>query len=61
MMKFRPPNEQEEKRKKAAAEILEADRVRLLMEQPFTGAVLIRMNLIPVVDHRCSTAATDVI
>ena len=59
MMKFRPPNEQEEKRKKAAAEILEADRVRLLMEQPFTGAVLIRMNLIPVVDHRCSTAATD--
>ena len=59
MMKFRPPNEQEEKRKKAAAEMLEADRVRLLLEQPFTGAVLIRMNLVPVVDHRCSTAATD--
>ena len=59
MMKFRNPNAQEEKRKQAALEILEADRVRLLMDQPFIGAILIRQNLIPVVDTRCPTAATD--
>lgn len=59
MMKFRNPNTQEEKRKQAALELLEADRVRLLMDQPFIGAILIRQNLIPVVDTRCPTAATD--
>lgn len=58
-MNFRNPNAQEEKRKQAALEILEADRVRLLMDQPFVGAILIRQNLIPVVDSRCPTAATD--
>ncbi|MBO5764806.1 MAG: hypothetical protein J6S24_00860 [Lentisphaeria bacterium] len=58
-MTVRAPNEQEEKLKLEAAEMLEIDRVRLLMDQPFIGAFLIRQNLIPVVDSRCDTAATD--
>lgn len=58
-MKFRNPNPQEEKQKQSALEMLETDRVRLLMDQPFVGAILIRQNLIPVVDSRCPTAATD--
>lgn len=58
-MTVRAPNEQEEKLKLEAAELLEIDRIRLLMDQPFIGAFLIRQNLIPVVDSRCDTAATD--
>ncbi len=58
-MKIRPPNAQEEKRKAEAAQALETDRVRLLMDQPFVGAFLIRQNLIPVADSRCPTASTD--
>jgi predicted metal-dependent peptidase len=58
-MTVRSPNSQEEKLKLKAAALLEADRVRLLMDQPFVGAILIRQNLIPVVDSRCQTAATD--
>ena len=59
MMVVRSPNAQEEKLKLKAGEQLEADRTRLLMEQPFVGAILIRQNLIPVVDSRCDTAVTD--
>ena len=59
MMEARSPNAQEEKLKLKAAEQLEADRTRLLMEHPFVGAILIRQNLIPVVDSRCETATTD--
>ena len=59
MMEFRSPNAEEEKLKVKAAAELEADRVRLLMDQPFVGAFLIRQNLVPVVDCRCETAATD--
>ncbi len=58
-MKIRSPNAQEEKRKAAAAKALETDRFRLLRDQPFVGAFLIRQNLIPVVDTRCPTASTD--
>ena len=58
-MAFRTPNAKEEKLKLKAAEQLEADRVRLLMDYPFTGGILIRQNLIPVVDFRLDTAATD--
>ena len=58
-MSLRSPNAEEEKRKLKAAETLELDRVRLLLDQPFIGAVLIRLNLIPVVDFRCPTATTD--
>ena len=58
-MVVRPPNKQEEKRKAQALEQLEADRVKLLLDSPFTGSILIRQNLIPVVDSRCETACTD--
>jgi predicted metal-dependent peptidase len=58
-MSLRSPNAEEEKSKLKAAETLELDRVRLLLDQPFIGAVLIRLNLVPVVDFRCPTAATD--
>ena len=58
-MSLRSPNAEEEKRKLQAVETLELDRVRLLLDQPFIGAVLIRLNLVPVVDFRCPTAATD--
>ena len=53
MMSLRSPNAEEEKSKLKAAETLELDRVRLLLDQPFIGAVLIRLNLVPVVDFRC--------
>ena len=58
-MVVRPPNAQEEKRKAKALEQLEADRIKILIDYPFTGAILIRQNLIPVVDSRCDTASTD--
>lgn len=59
VIESRLPNPREEKLKLKASESLEADRVRLLIDQPFVGAFLIRQNLIPVVDSRCETAATD--
>lgn len=58
-MLFRNPSPAEEKEKLKVCELLESDRLRLLMEQPFVGAILIRQNLIPVVDSRCPTACTD--
>lgn len=58
-MQFRNPTPAEEKKKLKACGLLESDRVRLLMDQPFVGAVLIRQNLVPVVDSRCPTASTD--
>lgn len=59
MMEFRSPNLKEEELKRKTTESLESDRVRLLMDQPFIGAILIRQNLVPVVDSRCPTASTD--
>ena len=47
-MEVRSPNAGEEKLKLKASAELEADRVRLLMDHPFVGAILIRQNLIPV-------------
>lgn len=58
-MKFRSPNAQEEKKKEETAKLLEADRIWLLINQPFVGAILIRQNMIPVMDIRCPTASTD--
>ena len=59
MKNSRLPDAKEEKLKLKTAELLEADRVRLLLDQPFIGAILIRQNLVPVVDFRCPTASTD--
>jgi predicted metal-dependent peptidase len=59
MTDHRSPGAAEEKLKRQAAADLESVRVRLLLDQPFIGAILIRQNLIPVCDFRCPTAATD--
>ncbi len=48
----------EELRKKIQ-ESLYMDRQRLLMRQPFTGGMLMRMELVPIRDYRCNTAMTD--
>ena len=58
-MDFRQPNIQEQELKKKTVQSLEFDRVRLLMDQPFIGGILIRQNLVPVIDCRCPTAMTD--
>ena len=54
-----PPNQKEEAVKKKAAQLLEHDRIRLLMLHPFLGALIMRLNLIATWDSRCSTAGTD--
>ena len=58
-MDFREPNIQEQELKKKTVQSLEFDRVRLLLDQPFIGGILIRQNLVPVIDCRCPTATTD--
>ena len=55
----RPPNEAEEKRKAVCLEQLSLDRQNLLMRWPFTGGVIMRMELVPVRDDRLLTACTD--
>lgn len=56
---MRPPNQKEEAVKKKAAQLLEHDRIRLLMLHPFLGALIMRLNLIATWDSRCFTAGTD--
>ena len=58
-MNSRPPDDQEKRRKKEAARTLEADAFYLIIQQPFVAGILLRQNLIPVVDSRCPTASTD--
>lgn len=48
-----------EELKKTARCQMEQDRQRLLMKFPFTGGVMMRLELIPVRDRRLATAATD--
>lgn len=56
---MRSPNQKEEAVKKKAAQLLEHDRIRLLMLHPFLGALIMRLNLVATWDSRCSTAGTD--
>ena len=58
-MQLRQPNIKEEELKEKAKQSLISERFSLLLAQPFIGGILIRQNLIPVVDCRCSTACTD--
>lgn len=55
----RDPNKDEEKLKKKMLTTAEKDRVRLLMSQPFIGSIIMRLELITVVDSRITTACTD--
>lgn len=45
--------------KKNVIESMCMDRHKLLMQQPFTGGMLMRFEFIPVRDHRLATASTD--
>ena len=47
------------KQKKKVGELLAQDRQKLLMRLPFIGALLMRLDLVPVRDERLATAATD--
>ena len=46
-------------RKATVAELLAQDRQKLLMKLPFTGSLVMRLDLVPVSDDRLDTAATD--
>ena len=46
-------------RKATIAELLAQDRQKLLMKLPFTGSLVMRLDLVPVSDDRLDTAATD--
>jgi len=55
----RAPVEAEQARKREAAEMVERDRARLLARQPFLASLAMRLDVVPVVDSRVTTAATD--
>ena len=56
---IRNTNETEESRKQICMEQLAQDRQQLLLQWPFIGGVIMRMELIPVRDDRLDTACTD--
>ena len=49
----------DELQKREIREGMERDRQRLLLKQPFIGAFLLRLDLVPVSDSRLRTASTD--
>ncbi|TVQ32593.1 MAG: hypothetical protein EA370_12320 [Wenzhouxiangella sp.] len=55
----RPLNDLERQAKRDIMPVLERDRVQVLLNQPFLGTLAMRMELVPVVDARLPTAATD--
>ena len=52
-------NQDEEDRKQVCMEQLAQDRQQLLLQWPFIGGIIMRMELIPVRDDRLDTACTD--
>ena len=46
-------------RKAKTSELLAQDRQKLLTKLPFTGSLVMRLDLVPVSDERLPTAATD--
>ena len=51
--------EAERQAKREFMPVLERDRAQLMLAHPFLGSLAMRLNLVPVVDCRLSTAATD--
>ena len=45
--------------KKTSLDLMGQDRQKLLVRFPFTGGILMRLELVPVRDLRLNTAATD--
>ena len=56
---FKPPTEADEEVKLKSLEDWSNDRMKLLNWRPFMGTLAMNLELIPVVDYRCPTAATD--
>lgn len=56
---YRQPNAREMAKKVKVRKMAESDRAHLLLRQPFIGAMIMRMDIIPVCDSRLTTAATD--
>ena len=56
---IRRPNQDETGRKLLAAKLLAADRMRLLLRQPFIGSFIMRLELTPVWDSRLQDACND--
>ena len=56
---MRSPNRAEGELKASVMRILESDRLRLLMKQPFIGALLMRLDMVPCVDSRLLGQATN--
>lgn len=52
-------NEAERRAKREIMPVLERDRVQLMLAHPFLGSLAMRLDLVPVVDCRLSSAATD--
>ncbi len=50
---------QDRERKEYWLRVLESDRARLLLTQPFTAMIALNLEIIPVLDSRLDTAATD--
>lgn len=55
----RRPDAAEEGVKREAGRLWEADRARLMLRHPFVAMLAMRLDLVPVVDDRLSTACTD--
>ena len=53
------PTEEDEAMKHKMLEIWSQSRAELLTWRPFLGILAMNLDLIPVVDRRCSTASTD--
>jgi predicted metal-dependent peptidase len=56
---MRAPTEEEQALKARVREEMTRDRCRLLDRQPFVGKLAMHLELIPVIDHRLTTACTD--
>ena len=57
--RLRGLTETEQSAKRTLMGLLEQDRMRLLTRQPFIASLAMRMDLVPAVDYRLPTAATD--
>lgn len=56
---MRAPTEEEQALKARVREEMTRDRCSLLDRQPFVGKLAMHLELIPVIDHRLTTACTD--
>lgn len=56
---MREPTPQEQAIKAEWLEIWQQDRVQVLLEFPFTASLALHLEMVPVVDSRLPTAATD--